>query len=272
MDMLSGLYAASVTPLRKDFSCDIEALTLHCKDLLERGCQGVVLFGTTGEGPSFSLRERIDILRQIASSIDPQKIIVGASFSAIQDVVELSHVAESLNCLALLISPPFYYKGVTNEGIIAFYSELVRHIHLPIILYHIPQVTGVPIPIEVVTHLYRQYPDKVVGIKESEGNFAITQALCKLPGFKVFVGNESQIEEAIRIGASGAISGLANIYPNLMTMNREEIAKLKRTLSDYPIFPAIKALVAKEKGASFELMRPPLVALTKESMRLLHDG
>jgi 4-hydroxy-tetrahydrodipicolinate synthase len=275
MNTLSGLFAASVTPMRHNFRCDFEALADHCKDLLVRGCDGVVLFGTTGEGPSFSLSERKEALKKVIElGLDPAKIIVGASFAALDDVIKLSKFACDAGCLALLIAPPFFYKKVSDEGVIAFYRQIILKVKMPIILYHIPQHSGVAITLPVAEALYKEFPETIVGLKESEGNFSFAkELLAKLPGFSLFVGNEAHIREAMLLGAKGTICGLANIYPELILSlfdkNDKSIVELQHILKGYPIFPAIKCLVEKMKGAAFHQMRPPLMALSESDACML---
>lgn len=276
MSQFTGVFAASVTPLRQDYCCDTEALAAHCQDLLTRGCSGVVLFGTTGEGPSFSLRERKEALKKVIElGVDPQKIIVGATFSALDDVVELANFAMEQGTLAQLIAPPFFYKNVSDEGVYAFYKALVARTKAKIILYHIPQQSGVAISFSVTERLVHEFPESIVGLKESEANLPFTkELLARLPQLHLFVGSERMLFEAQQAGAKAAISGLANCFPEkvaaLFQAADPFFDALKKVIAEFPIFPAIKCLVAQKKGASFLRMRPPVMALSEnERTKLL---
>lgn len=214
---LEGVYAATLTPMNADFSCNCEALVNHCNDLMRRGCKGIVLFGTTGEGTSFSVAEREHVIRNVIRlGIDPQKMIIGISCCAIDDVIKLASLAIDQHCKAVLIAPPFFYKDVSEEGVVNFYKKIIQSVNrqeLKILLYHIPQCSGVPITINVIKALKEEFPNTVVGIKESEGNLDFTKEILSTFGdFKVFVGKELHISEAVQVGAAGGISGVVNAF------------------------------------------------------------
>lgn len=278
MHSFSGVYAASATPLRPDLSCDYEELANHYQNLIARGCSGVILFGTTGEGPSFSVEERKKALQAVIPlGVDPRRCIVGIASSAIEDAVEITRCALDCHYSAVMIVPPFYFKQVDDMGVIAFYREVIRRARKPdlrVLLYHIPQFSGVPITLPVIQHLRNEFPEVIVGLKESEGNLSLTREVLKrFPGFKVFVGNELHISEAVQAGAAGAISGLANIFPELICdlyqhgldpqkPNRNaEIRRILEIIQNYPLFPAIKSLIEMKRGSRWHAMRPPLTAL-----------
>lgn len=288
--LINGVYAASLTPMHADLSVDNDAFADHCKDLMQRGCHGIALFGTTGEGFSFSVGERKKAIESlIARGVDPQRLMVGIICCPISDVVEMANASLHHGCIGLLIAPPFYYKGVDEEGVIAFYREIVQRVgnpNLRIILYHIPQFTGVPITVNVIRKLVDEYPDQVVGMKESEGNFAFTkEVLKKIPGFKVFLGGqELHLSEAVELGAAGTISGSANVFPELLsalyengkTHEKQKVAGKVRdileVLKPYPFLPAFKSIVEKRKGSQWHTLRPPLLPLKDEERTVLHDA
>ncbi len=282
----TGVYAASLTPMHDDFSCNCEELANHCNDLMHRGCRGIVLFGTTGEGPSFSVAEREDAVKDLIKlGVDPQKLIIGISCTAIDDAVKLASTAMDQNCSAVLIAPPFFYKNVDDAGVVAFYREIIKRVgrsDLKILLYHIPQYSGVPITLNIIKILRAEFPDNVIGIKESEGNLPFTkEILSTFPGFKVFAGNELQISQAVQSGAAGGISGIVNAYPELICSlyeygkdqqkpNNNEIAQaVVRSIISYPIFPAIKNIVERQKGVAWHVLRPPLTPLDETQSQAL---
>lgn len=274
-NLQNGVYAAALTPMHSDLSCNDQELASHCFDLLNRGCDGIALFGTTGEGPSFSTEERIKALQKLVlAGFDPEKIILGNGSSGIWDTVALGQQALKQGCIALLIAPPCFYKNVTDEGVIAFYRLIIQKISNPklrIILYHIPQLSGVPISLNVITMLRKEFPDVIIGIKESEGNLPFTKMILQaVPNFQVFVGKEKHIIESVHLGGAGTICGIANLYPELirslydqgikaLTPNPESIEMVFKDFSGIPFIPAAKALMQKSHGGTWRLVRPPLM-------------
>lgn len=286
--LVKGVYAASLTPMHEDFSCNCEALAYHCNDLINRGCKGIVLFGTTGEGTSFSVAERAQVITNIIRlGIDPHKIIIGISCCAINDVVKLASIAINHQCAAVLIAPPFFYKSVSEEGIIAYYRNVIQsvnHPELKILLYHIPQFSGVPITINIIRALKNEFSSTIIGIKESEGNLDFTrEILSTFENFKVFVGHEVHISEAVQLGAAGGISGIVNAYPELICSLYEygkdqqkpdynpTAKNIIGALKNYPLFPAIKGMVESQKGIDWRVVRPPLVSLNEQQRQELID-
>lgn len=267
-----GIYAASLTPMHHDLSCDYDEWVIHCQELIKKGCKGVVLFGTTGEGPSFSVEERKQALKTlIEKGVDPQKIILGVMCSAIGDAAELARTASKQKCAAALIIPPFFYKDVSDEGVIAFYREVIYRAgdpRLKILLYHIPQYSGVRISLNVIQTLREEFPNNVVGIKDSEGNLPFIMSVIDLfPDFSVFAGKELLIPEAVQYGATGGISGIANTYPELICSlcepgnEHEKIDKLMEVYKGYrgmSFVPAMKAIMEDRRGSRWHNVRPPL--------------
>lgn len=275
----NGVYVAALTPLHSDLSCNNELLTEHCLQLIERGCKGVVLFGTTGEGPSFSVEEKRRTLKKVISNgLDPKKIIVGNGSSCLQDTVELALAALENNCLACLIAPPCFYKNVTDEGVISFYREVILRVsdpRLQVILYHIPQYSGVSININIIKTLCTEFPNIVVGIKESEGNlFFVKEILTTVPQCKVFVGKEKQIPLAVSFGVSGTICGMANLWPELICSiyekgNSSKLEQVSSIFENRPFISSCKALLSDSKNPNWNFVRPPLIPLSLEETDLL---
>ncbi len=276
-DLQEGVYAAVLTPMHSDFTCNHRKLASHCFELIQQGCTGVALFGTTGEGPSFSLSERVEALENlILAGFDPGKIILANGSSGICDTVELGRKALKHGCAAVLVAPPSFYKNITDLGVLAFYREIIQKIENPnlrILLYHIPQLSGVPISLSVIEILRKEFPEIVIGIKESEGNLSFTKTILEtFPDFKVFVGNEKQIIESVHLGGAGTICGIANLYPELIcslysqgkranSPNPASIDAIFKALNGIPFIPAAKMLMKKRQGEVWHSVRPPLVPL-----------
>lgn len=281
---ISGVYGAVLTPMHADYSIHYQALIDHCHDLIKRGCQGVVLFGTTGEGSSFSVDERIEALKHLVNQgVDPKKIILGISCTAIKDVLKLVATSLELGCAAVLVVPPFFYKRVEDSGIVKFYAEIIKAIaspNLKILLYHIPQYSGVPITLNIIKSLTSSFPNNVIGLKESEGSlFFVKEILSAFPNFKLFLGNELHISKGVQLGATGSICGVVNAFPELICSlyehgkdsakpnHNEKASLIIQTIRNYPIFPAIKSILEYQKGAAWHILRPPLDNLEPEQRR-----
>jgi 4-hydroxy-tetrahydrodipicolinate synthase len=202
-------------------------------------------------------------------------------------VTKLASVAMEHHCAAVLIAPPFFYKKVDDSGVIAFYRKVIQKIHHPdlkILLYHIPQYSGVPITLNIIKTLREEFPNVVIGIKESEGNLSLTrEILSTFSDFQVFAGNELQLSEAVQAGAAGGILGIVNAYPELFCSlyefgrdqqkpnNNEMAQNIVRSLKNYPRLAAIKNIVEKQKGTAWHTLRPPLIPLDKEQSRDLTE-
>lgn len=279
MQLTRGIYAATLTPIKSDLTVDHEVLFNHCKTLLSAGMKGLVLFGTTGEGSSFNNKEKMEVISYlIKQGISPNHILTANGSSSIMDTVELARFAIRSGLKAFLISPPSFYKKVSNQGIIAYYREIIERIdtpEFPILLYHIPQCTGVPLNLEIVQTLQKSFPTNIIGLKESEGNATFTRELLNaLPSFQIFVGEASHLQEK---GIAGSISGLASVYPEILISlfhqntpeMQKRLAEVTAPLSRFHFIPTFKALMEKREGAIWANLRPPLCPLSPQDKAIL---
>jgi 4-hydroxy-tetrahydrodipicolinate synthase len=255
LKILPGIYAAVLTPMQEDWSVGTKELTAHCQDLLKRGCSGIVLMGTTGEGPSFSVQEKIDVLKEIIDlGVPSQNIILSNGSSNLADTLLLAKASIFYKIKALLIAPPSFFQ-VQEEGVIAFYRKILQTIDssaLPLLLYHIPQFSKVPITLKIIETLLTEFPFSVIGIKESEGNLPFAKSILKqFPGFQVFVGNEQQIPETVYSGGSGSICGIANLYPELLCSLYEQ-SKQDPSASSQKLDAVFKALENQHFVSAFK--------------------
>jgi len=200
---------------------DNARLAAHARRLFAAGVDGIALFGTTGEGQSFSLEERragLDAL--LAAGISPERVVAGTGCAAITETIELTRHAVRAGCIGALVLPPFFFKGLSDEGVYASYARLIDQVadrRLRLYLYHIPQVTSVPIRHDVVAQLMASYPGAIAGIKDSGGDFEHTRKLlARFPDLAIFVGHEPHLPMALAAGGAGTICGIANLYPRLM--------------------------------------------------------
>jgi 4-hydroxy-tetrahydrodipicolinate synthase len=278
-----GIWPALLTPLNSDLGIDHARLAAHCKSLIARGCPGVTAFGTTGEGPSFSMAERQEAIEQlIANGIPAAQVMVSTSCAALPETLALTRHAVGAGVHGCLMLPPFFLKGVSDQGIIDSYRYVLDGMgqdlpQLKLYLYHIPQVTGVGLSHHVIATLKQQYPDTILGIKDSACATAHSIGLAEafMKDLTVYVGFEPDLPEMGRRGSTGAISGLANFMPRavhrLVTQpdapatpaERERVIELIGLLDGYSLMPALKGIMALLSGEPGWLrVRAPLVALS----------
>ena len=204
--MLRGVIAASPTPLRDDLTIDFDRLVEHCGWLLGPGkCDGINLLGTTGEATSFSLDARLAAMRAVASADLPLgRIMVGTGAAALDDAVKLTVAARELGYAGALLLPPFYYKNVDQEALLAYVDAILARVGgdgLRLYLYHFPQNSGVPYAIDTVARLLERFPHTLAGLKDSSGDPAYsTELVRRLAGFSVFPGSEASLAEAAEPG------------------------------------------------------------------------
>jgi 4-hydroxy-tetrahydrodipicolinate synthase len=271
-DAITGLWVALATPLTEAGTVDHGALVRHVQVLLAQGCDGVVPFGTTGEGTAFSAAERLAAVEALlAAGVPAGRISLGAGYPAIPDAVALTKAALGLGLTHVLVLPPYFYRDVTEAGLVDAFSAFldgVRDDRLRATLYHIPQTSGVAIPPAVVAALRARYGRLVAGVKDSSGDFSQFQAFrAACPEVAVCVGNEADIGRALAEGGAGTICGMANIVPGLVramfTDPAAAAAPMRAAIGliDGPFVPVLKSALAAMTGeAAFGRVRPPLVA------------
>jgi 4-hydroxy-tetrahydrodipicolinate synthase len=255
---LHGVWCATLTPLDARGNVDCARFADHARRLLAEGVDGIAPFGTTGEGQSFSVAERSAGLEGLlAAGIPAANIVAATGCAALPDTVALTRHALTVGCPGVLVLPPFFFKGVTDEGVYASYAALIDAVadsRLRLYLYHIPQVTAVPITATVIARLRSAYPGIIAGLKDSGGDLANSRAmLARFPGLAVFVGHEPHLPPMLAAGGAGTICGVANLFPRSMrrlfdasgtpdeTAGLAEITKLLDIMVDYPLMPAFGA-------------------------------
>ncbi len=216
---IRGVLAPALTPFKADLSPDRQRFIAHCKWLLSQNC-GLAVFGTNSEANSLAADERSMLLEAlVAAGVDPARMMPGTGCCSIAETVKLTAQAVKHGCAGVLMLPPFYYKGVSEEGLYRYFSEVVQRVgdaRLKIYLYHIPPVAMVGITTGLVERLLAAYPDAIAGMKDSSGDWNNTRifldAFAK-SGFDVFVGSESFLLAGLRNGGVGTISATANVNP-----------------------------------------------------------
>ena len=288
---IRGALAPVVCPFASDLRPDAARLIRHCRWLLENGT-GLAVFGTNSEGNSLSVPEKIALLDALVDAgIPAHRMMPGTGCCALPDTVELTRHAMRHGCAGVLMLPPFYYKGVSDDGLFASYSEVIERVgdaRLRIYLYHIPQVSQVPLGLALIERLLARYPATIAGVKDSSGDFDNTRAMLERfqpRGFDVFSGSESFLLATLRAGGAGCISAIANINPApIARLVREwqasdadaQQAALDRVRAVYqslPMLPALKATIAQfSRDDAWTAVRPPLVALAPSQRTQLRDA
>jgi 4-hydroxy-tetrahydrodipicolinate synthase len=282
-----GVWTAVLTPLTADGTCDVDRLARHCQALLAAGIDGVAPFGTTGEGPSFTVRERRTALDGlIEAGIPAERILPGTGCAALPDTIELTRHAVAHGCIGTLMLPPFYFKDPDDDGIARAFSEVVDRTggqNLRLYLYHIPQTSVVPVTPTVVDTLVRRYPGIIAGVKDSSGDWANGAALIeRFPQLSILLGAEHLLPQALRAGGAGTICGLANIAPALIRQlhdarDRKRLEpllartqRLVETMTALPFVSAVKAIMAERSGEpGWSAVRAPLTPFTATAGRHL---
>jgi len=273
---LAGLWCATLTPLAPSGAIDHDRLAAHVHDLIGRGVDGIVLFGTTGEGPSFSVSERTTALDELlAAGVPATRLAVGTGCPALPDTAALVRHALASGCPRCLVLPPYFWKGVADDGLFAWYSALIEAVCNPALrlyLYHIPQLSAVAVSPELLARLDATYPGVVAGVKDSGGDFAHTLALIEAaPDLQILTGDEQHLPDLMRVGGAGAICGAANLFPELLAAlltpgadagSLIRIRAFCRIIAAYPFVAAMKAVVASLYGDRvWRSVRPPLSPL-----------
>ncbi len=277
---IEGVLSPVVTPFKGDLSPDPDRFVRHCRWLLSQNV-GLAVFGTNSEANSLSAEERIELLdRLVADGLDPARMMPGTGCCALTDTVRLTAHAMKVGCGGVLMLPPFYYKGVSDEGLYRSFAEVIERVgdrRLRVYLYHIPPVAQVAITLGLIERLRKAYPDNVAGIKDSSGDWKNTKAVLDAfgpSGFDVFPGSETFLLAAMREGGAGCISATANVNPAAIarlhaTWRSEDADAQQRRLDEirsimqgYVMIPALKAAIAHwGRDAAWGTVRPPLVAL-----------
>lgn len=287
-ERIAGVLAPVVTPFKADYSIDAERLVRQCRWLIANDV-GLAVFGTNSEANSLAVDERIALLdRLVESGIDPARIMPGSGCCAFVDSARLAAHAVKLGCAGTLMLPPFYYKGVSDEGLFRCYANIVERVgdpRLRIYLYHIPQVSQVPISLALIERLLDAFPQHIAGIKDSSGDWSNTLAMLTrfaARGFDVFAGSENFLLANLRHGGKGCISATANVNPGAIhklyaqwrdadaDTQQANLDAIRATFQKYPMIPALKQAVAHwANDPGWTTVRPPLVELSAEQAAAL---
>ena len=275
-----GVFVPACTPFDANLDVDEEQFVRHCRWLLAEGASGLAVFGTTSEANSLSASERMSGLeRLIDSGVSPSVLMPGTGCTALPDTVALTRHAVDAGCMGVLLLPPFYYKGVGDDGLYAGIAELVRRVNDPklrIYLYHIPPMASVGWSLDLIERLLQDFPGVVVGVKDSSGDWKNTKAMLeRFDDFEVFPGSETFLLDALRLGGVGCISATANVNVRAMRAlidswqggtadaMQQTLSTFRAAVQKFPMVAANKSILARLHDApDWRVVRPPLSALT----------
>ena len=286
---IEGVLAPVITPFRKDYAPDAPRFVRHCRWLLKSGCAGLAVFGTNSEANSMSVAEKRALLEAlVAGGVPASALMPGTGHCALSDSIEMTRAAVELGCAGVLMLPPFYYKGVSDEGLYRNFAEVIERVgdeRLQLYLYHIPPVAQVSITLGLIERLISKYPGIVAGVKDSSGDWSNTKAMLDAfakEGFDVFAGSEAFLLDNMRHGGKGCITAtgninpgpIANVYRNWRSADAERlqagISATRKIVQKQPMIPALKAAVAHfGNDAQWKTCRPPLVELTPQQEETL---
>jgi 4-hydroxy-tetrahydrodipicolinate synthase len=279
--LYGGINAAVLTAMNADLSIDLDRMAGHCRWLLANGCNGLAVLGTTGEANSLGISERISVLEGlVARGIPATVMLPGTGTTAITDTVVLTRKAQELGCRGALLLPPFYYKNPSDEGLLAYFNEVIQRVagDIKIYLYNFPQQSAIPFSVEFIGRLLRENPHKVKGIKDSSGNFenslSYVEAFAR-DGFEVYAGDDSLLKPLLERGSAGSITAASNVncalgaevYANWNNATgaaaQDVLSATRKAVISVPLIPALKSLVARNTGnPSWLNIRPPHLKLT----------
>ncbi len=281
--LYGGVNAAVLTAMRADLSVDLDRMAAHCRWLLANGCNGLAILGTTGEANSLGVSERIAVLEGLVErGIPPVRLLPGVGTPALTDTVLLARHAADIGCPGVLVLPPFFYKNPSEDGLFAWFSEVIQRTGgANIYLYHFPAQSAVPFTLALVGRLLHAYPGTIKGIKDSSGDFANTRAYVEhfaQDGFEVYCGDDGHLLQLLRIGGAGSISAASNVTSAVNAQvhadwngdagaaAQEVLTALRRAVTSAALIPGLKALVARHTGDDAWLnIRPPHLRLSEES-------
>jgi len=270
-----GVIAPVITPFAEDGEPDTERFIEQSQWLLEDGCHGLAPFGTTSEGNSIGLDERMELLEELVDAgIDPDVLMPGTGTCSVSDTVLVTQHAADLGCGGVLMLPPFYYKNPSDEGLFRYFAEVIEETadnNLGVYLYHIPQMSGVGFSIELIQRLRAEFPENVLGLKDSSGDWSnMKRILDEVPDFEMFPGSETYLLDGLRHGAAGVISAVANVNARQMRDvfenwdqpdaddRQARVSAFRAAAQKYPLVQGMKALVAHYRRDPRWLdVRPP---------------
>jgi 4-hydroxy-tetrahydrodipicolinate synthase len=283
MSVIRGIWAAVLTPIDSGLQPDPAKAVPYYRELLQQGCDGLNLLGTTGEAMSFSADQRLHFMESLAASGMPlDRTMVGTGAAALEDAVRLTRAATQWGFAAALIMPPFFFREATSAGIVAFYDALIAGADPPprsVLLYNFPNMSGIGFDADLVDRLVERSRETIFGIKDSSNDPTLqTEIARRRPDFTILPGSESGLREALARGAAGCISGSVALWPQLAKRVFEggdatlagTLDRARSALDGVPLVGAMRYLTATLRAdPDWERAMPPQAPLSAEQRRRL---
>ena len=279
MNKIKGIYAASMSIMKDNLSLDVDKTIEHAEMIIDNGCHGAAIFGSTGQAQLISVSEKIDLLNHLVLSKYKEKYIIGTGLNSLGETINLMRVAKSLNFQKFLIMPPAYYKYGDSE-VINFYTKIVEAIpESEIILYNFEKLCGYKFSVECVQELVRRFPKQIVGVKDSSYNLFEN---LKLENFSVLPGSESKLFKGLELGCSGIITATCNatselarkVYEDFLAGNEQtvnqKLCDVRGVFENYNLISGLHTYYAK-KNSSYRNVLPPLNILNSQDEKKLID-
>tara|TARA_B100000131_G_scaffold144411_1_gene140473 strand:- start:1952 stop:2830 length:879 start_codon:yes stop_codon:yes gene_type:complete len=279
MNKIKGIYAASLSLLDNNLALNVKKTIEHSENLIENGCHGVAIFGSTGQSQLISISEKIQLINQLSKSKYKNNYIIGTGLNSLSETINLMKVAISLNFTDFLIMPPAYYK-YGDEEVINYYSKIIQEINnCRIILYNFEKLCGYKFSKNCVEELVRKFPNQIVGVKDSSYNLF---KVLKIKNFSILPGSETKLVEGLEIGCSGIITATCNVTSKLsrkvyddylngrtQTVN-EKLCSVRKVFEQYNLISALHTYMS-QKDKIYENILPVLSLLSENNKKKLFE-
>ncbi len=280
MSKINGIYAASMSVINDDLTLDVKKTIQHAEMIIDQGCHGAAIFGSTGQAQLISISEKINLLNQLSTSKYKEKYIIGTGLNSLSETINLMSVARSLDFKKFLIMPPAFYK-YSDRDVINFYSKIINaHPECQIILYNFEKLSGYKFSVECVKELVRLFPKQIIGVKDSSYNLYEN---LKIDNFSIMPGSESKLLKGLELGCSGIITATCNVTSTLarkvyddffekkeQTAN-QKLCDVRNTFEKYNLISGLHTFYSKN-DLIYKNVLPPLSILSSKEEKELIDN
>jgi len=279
MSKIRGIYAAGMSIFNEDLSLNVEKTILHAENIIDQGCHGVAIFGSTGQAQLIPIAEKIELLNKLSQSKYNDKYIIGTGLNSLGEVINYMKIGLSLNFKSFLIMPPAYYKYGDNE-VFEFYSKIVEAVpESEIILYNFEKLCGYKFSLDVIKDLVKKFPKQIVGVKDSSYNLYEN---LKIENFSIFPGSETKLLKGLELGCSGIITATCNVTAELSRKvyddfiskktqtDNQKLIDVRTVFDNYNLISGLHTYCAQENDI-FKNILPPLSLLNKGDEKELFE-
>ena len=279
MNKIKGIYAATVSVLEENLSLNVDKTTRHAENLIDQGCHGAVVFGSTGQAQLITISEKIRMINYLSTNKYKDKYIIGTGLNSLSETINLMKIAISLNFKKFLIMPPAYYKYGDSDAI-NFFSKIVEQVsESEIILYNFEKLCGYKFSINCVKELVKRFPNQIVGVKDSSYNLFEN---LKIDNFSVLPGSEGKLLKGLELGCSGIITATCNVtaslarkvyddfYDNKEQKFNKKLCSVRKIFEEFNLISAIHSFMA-QKDKSYINLLPPLTILNNNDQERLFE-